>query len=267
MDRLELSTYLGANLDPVAAWLADAVSTDLSIDLRFDATLSTEQRLQRIINGSVHVTWMCGLLSAQMIHSEAMAAGIVAAPVFVGETEPVYRSVVIVAADSGFLSLGDLAGARLVINQTGSWSGHHALRARLKQLGLGESFFETVIESGSHKASVQEVLAGGADCAAIDHTIWSNLVEGSVGTGRLRVIGLTDDWPSPPLALAHSLAEPLRGAIETSLVRVTAGQALRNEIRRHGVERLVPVGGGAYDPLRAAVADGLGEDLRPTSSR
>lgn len=236
--NLALSTYLGPNLDPAAAALARSLSKKVRVEISFDASLTADQRLERITSGDVDLMWMCGLLTLEMIDQNRIGADIVATPVFAGETAPVYRSVVVVGEQSPYREMTDLAGTRLVVNQWESWSGHHALRAHLEDLGHPWPFFGSAVESGSHAASVTAVAAGDAECAAVDHTMWRYLVEGRVD--GLRGIGVTRDWPSPPLALSSAITGPRRDSLVDVLLGMTG---------LPGVDRLVAARNETYRPL------------------
>jgi len=62
------------------------------------------------------VVFACGLLTA-VRQAEGQPVTIIAAPIFPGETKPVYRSVLIARADSGVAELAAGAGLRLAVNE------------------------------------------------------------------------------------------------------------------------------------------------------
>ena len=163
--------------------------------------------------------WGCGYLMCELIDAGRLDAEIVAAPVFEGQTEPVYHSV-IVAADPRVRSLQDAAGRTLAINEPVSWSGHLALVRHLAAAGHDLSLFGSVVETGSHRGSVDAVACGDAAVASIDHTIWEHLgAHGQIGDA-VRVIDRTADWPAPPIAVHRRVAPTVRRTIEEHLERL-----------------------------------------------
>jgi ABC-type phosphate/phosphonate transport system substrate-binding protein len=79
-----------------------------------------------------------------------------------------YSSVIVVPADGGVSRLEDLAGATAAFNAADSLSGHLALKCVFAPLGRNGRFFGRLVESGSHRASMQLVCNAEADVAAID---------------------------------------------------------------------------------------------------
>jgi ABC-type phosphate/phosphonate transport system substrate-binding protein len=79
-----------------------------------------------------------------------------------------YSSVIVVPADGGVSRLEDLEGATAAYNAADSLSGHLALKCVFAPLSRNGRFFGRLVESGSHRASMQLVQRRKADVAAID---------------------------------------------------------------------------------------------------
>lgn len=217
-------TYLGDNVLPIAAELAEELDMELLSADTFEA----------IERQHADLYWMCGLLTVELIDSGRLPADIVAAPVFAGQPGPVYHSVIIVAPPAA----ADLSGRRLVINEAGSWSGNHALRVHLQGSPVS---FASVVESGTHARSIDMLLAGEADVAAIDHTIWEHRLATDPAAHSLFVVDRTQDWPAPPFSASRRLDDV--DAVRHALVRTVPG----------GLERIVEAVSTDYDPIRAAM--------------
>jgi ABC-type phosphate/phosphonate transport system substrate-binding protein len=152
-----------------------------------------------------------------------------------------------------------LAGARLAVNDFRSYSGCVALRAAVAEMlqlqydGAAKrssrvNFFDPrVLVTGGHRASVQAVLDGDADCASIDCVTWAllqsecaaatvvacgddaqarNPSQSPLQTAGLRVVAETPLAPAPPFVVPKELegteaAEALFGA----LLQATTGAA------------------------------------------
>jgi ABC-type phosphate/phosphonate transport system substrate-binding protein len=79
-----------------------------------------------------------------------------------------YSSLIVAPADGGVSRLEDLAGATAAYNAADSLSGHLALKCVFAPLHKDGRFFGRLVESGSHRASMQLVCDAEADVAAID---------------------------------------------------------------------------------------------------
>lgn len=237
-------SFLGLNTVPIVRRLGDRLTAELGIDLAAELAPTWTDFMAAIDDGTVRVVWLCGLATAELIDSGRFDAEIVAAPVFPGESGPVYRSVVVARGEVRASTLDDLAGSRLAINSTGSWSGYHALRVHLAEAGRFDAFFASVTETGGHRASIERVVAGEADCAAIDSSVWD---EGAVRDGwtrDLQVVTRTRDHPAPPFSVSRALGPDVRREITAGLVR---------SARAAGLEAIAPACDSDYDPLRRAM--------------
>lgn len=79
-----------------------------------------------------------------------------------------YSSVIVGRADGGVSRLEDLEGATAAYNAADSLSGHLALKCVVAPLGGNGRFFDQLVHSGSHRASMRLVCERKADVAAID---------------------------------------------------------------------------------------------------
>jgi phosphonate transport system substrate-binding protein len=246
-------SFLGTNTVPIVRELGDRLTDEVGIDLAGELAPSWADILAAIDSGSARVLWMCGLATTQLIDSGQLDFEIVAAPVFPGESGPVYRSLVVARREAGRgarpSTIDDLAGTRLAINGFGSWSGYHALRAHLADSGRFDAFFASVTETGGHDASIDSLLAGEADCAAIDCSVWDAWSARDPRIQELQVVATTRDQPAPPFSVSRALDPDVRRAITAGLLRATPA----------GLDAIVPATDADYDPLRYAmgVAEGV----------
>jgi phosphonate transport system substrate-binding protein len=219
MTRLSLTFYMGSVLIPVAKELAATLTERMETAVAFDEDASDAERRAALDEAQPGVVWLCGLETVVRQDDGRLPASIVGAPIFPGHTSPVYDSVIVGTGRWDGEGLDDLAdGAALAINQSGSWSGHHALRAHLARRGLGELRFGPVIETGSHEASIDALLRGDADVAAIDETVWVARLARDPSAGTLRVIDRTQPQPAPPFSIVHGLDAGLEAALRDALL-------------------------------------------------
>ena len=133
-----------------------------------------------------------------------------------------YRSLVLVHGDSAFEGLEDLRGARCAVNDPGSYSGVHALRAEVAPLAREGRFFGEVQVTGSHLASVLRVRRGAADVAAIDCVTHALLARHRpLALRDTRVLCRTAPAPALPYVTRadadDALVEALRAALRAAL--------------------------------------------------
>ena len=118
-----------------------------------------------------------------------------------------YASAIVVRADDDIRTLADARGRVAAANDAHSNSGMNALRHALAPLARDGRFFERVMWSGSHAASLALVRDGVADIAAIDCVTFAYLgEEDPAAVAGLAVL----DWsaPVPGLPLIAGSAVP-----------------------------------------------------------
>lgn len=105
-----------------------------------------------------------------LTHALAGRVRVVATPSYAApECDGVdYRSLLFVRADDPAADLAALRGRVAAINGTDSHSGCNILRAMVAPLTQGARFFDSVVVSGSHAASLGLVRRGKADLCAVD---------------------------------------------------------------------------------------------------
>jgi phosphonate transport system substrate-binding protein len=179
---------------------------------------------------------------------------LLAAPVARGERyqgRPVYFSDVVVRRERLFGSFEDLRGASWAYNEPRSHSGFNVVRAHLAQWQKPGSFFAVAIESGSHSASLEMVVRGKVDAAAIDSTVLEWLGERRRAlVQQVRVIETLGPSPMPPWVMRRAVPEPLRARIRGIFLRMhreAFGQAL---LALAGLARFVAVEDRDYGPIR-----------------
>jgi ABC-type phosphate/phosphonate transport system substrate-binding protein len=150
-----------------------------------------------------------------------------------------HRSAVIVRHDDPAGALPDLRGRRAAINARDSNTGMNLLRALVAPHARDGRFFARVVETGAHARSVMAVIAGQADCAAIDGVTLALLRDRYRGLdSRIRVLDWTAASPGLPLITAADQNERVITALRDALREVMADPALaaaRAALRLTGV--------------------------------
>ena len=163
---------------------------------------------------------------------------------------PLYRSLVVVRAESSLRTLGDLRGHVVAVNSWDSQSGWNALAALVAPLALRGNFFSSARISGSHVQSLAAVRAGHADVAAIDCVTFALLHKHrrAAVTG-LRVIAETEAAPALPFVTDADTQPEVVSALKRALLGALADPALaeaRSELLLNWIEDLPPA---AYDVI------------------
>jgi ABC-type phosphate/phosphonate transport system substrate-binding protein len=138
-----------------------------------------------------------------------------------------YSSALIVARASPFRSLAELRGAVAGFNEHGSQSGYNALRHAVAPLAGGAAFFSAVQETGRHEASIDAVVRGAIDIAAIDAVTFALIARDQPGrVAAVRVLGFTD--PVAGLPFITSARTPARqlAALRRALARLVTDPEL-----------------------------------------
>jgi ABC-type phosphate/phosphonate transport system substrate-binding protein len=126
-------------------------------------------------------------------------------------------------------ALADFAGARVAINMRDSNSGMNLFRATIAPFAQRRPFFEKVIVTGSHQASLAAVNAGKVDIAAIDCVSFALLRRGRPElTESVNVVARTPSTPALPFIISAALAEPHLNAVRAALFATLADPALED---------------------------------------
>jgi ABC-type phosphate/phosphonate transport system substrate-binding protein len=129
-----------------------------------------------------------------------------------------YSSVLLVARDAPYQSLAELRGGIAGFNERVSQSGYNILRYAVASLAGGKPFFARVEETGRHQASMDAILAGKIDVAAVDAVTFALFgrcrPERAVG---LRVLGFTSPAPGLPLVTNRSISPSDLGRLRSAL--------------------------------------------------
>jgi phosphonate transport system substrate-binding protein len=234
--------------------LAGYLAERLKIRARFIGDRPWQDRQRGIDEGEIDIAWICGLPYVLRADRGRPDIELLAAPVMAGERyqgQPIYYSDVIVRAESRYRSFEDLKGAAWAFNEPGSQSGYNITRYFLASTNAPNPFFGEVVEAGSHERSIQLVLAGTIDAAAIDTTVL-DLVRAQderIGS-HLRVLTTLGPSPIPPLVISRSLDPELRHRIRESILSMHLEQAGIKLLEKGNILRFQRVSDSDYNPIR-----------------
>ena len=216
----------------------DAWWTGLAAHLRAHGIAGVPDRLDRA-TGRDDAWRAPGLLLSQtcgypLTHALAGRVRVVATPSYAApECDGVdYRSLLFVRADDPASDLAALRGRVAAINGTDSHSGCNILRAMVAPLTQGARFFDSVVVSGSHAASLGFVRRGKADLCAVDCVTHALLARHRpAAVAGLRQLARSPGAPGLPYVTAAA-TEPdelarLRDGLEEALAHPHLAEARR----------------------------------------
>lgn len=190
--------------------------------------------------------FLCGLPYVRLRDAGHDAQPLVApVPVDAPEAPPGYRSALLARPGLGGASLDDLGDLKLAINHRESMSGWVLPVGH----GLPLDRFAAIVETGSHRASLDLLLDEDADAAPIDSHLLAAEAMRDPRLADLPVLASYGPSPSPPVVLTRGsgdAAADLRDVL-ANLHRDADGAAA---LALGGMARLDPVDDAFYDPTR-----------------
>lgn len=255
MYQLKLASCMAENSESFCQSVARFIENRIRILTQFITGVPWQECERMFDTGAVHILWLCGLPHVYKTDRDVSGAELLAVPIPLGERyqdRPVYFSDVVVRHDRPHRSFADLRGGSWAYNERRSHSGFNVVRAYLAELGERDHFFSAVVESGAHSTSLEMVLTGRVDGAAIDSTVLEWLIEGRQGIAdKIRVIDTLGPSPIPPWVISRQVPEQLRTRIRTLLLDMHKEPFGRVLLRRARFNRFVAAEDRDYDPIRA----------------
>lgn len=251
---LKLTTCQAVNTHAVTAAIADYLSQQLQLETQFIIEPPWEECLQNVLAGHIQIGWMCGYPYVQTMAKPDSPIELLALPVLAGaryEAQPVYFSDVIVRRENPAAKFKDLRGLTWAYNEVGSQSGYHIVRYKLAQIGADGTFFSQVVASGAHLRSLQMVVAGDVDCAAIDSTVMeAALREDPELANQIRIIEALGPSPIPPWVIHKCVPVSLRQSIRQALTQMHLSSIGQEILAKGEMVRFDTAVDAHYDPLR-----------------
>lgn len=245
---------MAENTEEFCRILAVYLEAKLGLPTECVTDVPWQQRERLFDQGEIQLLWLCGLPYVNKADLEQSRTALLVVPVPVGERyqgQPVYFSDVVARRSSRFQCLFDLRGGSWAFNEPRSHSGFNVVRAYLAEFGQLTGFFGEVIESGAHSASLEMILSGRIDGAAIDSTVLEWVVAEHPEIGRqIRVIEIIGPSPIPPWVISKQVPFDLRCELRSILLDLDMEQPGREILARARIARLIAAHDADYDPIR-----------------
>ena len=221
-------------------------------------TLTVGRSFEEFAAGQVDVGFICGLPYSHLADSPSCPVELLVAPVLQGERyqrKPIYFSDVIVRSDSPYTSFDDLEGCVWAYNQRTSHSGCNLVCYSLLERGKSPHYFGMTVETGSHRRSVQSVLEGQADAAAIDsHMLDVLLSQYTDVAAKLRIVDMLGPSSIPPVVVSKSLDKELKCRMREVFVNMHQDPDAATGLHTGLIERFVVVTDDDYQDIRTMLA-------------
>src|SRR5215204_6074107 len=171
-------------------------------------------------------------------------------PVFDDERnqgEPIYFCDVVVRNDAPIHAFSELEGGSWAYNDACSLSGYYSLLNMLAESDVDETYFDNIFCSGSHLDSIEVVLSGEADAAAIDSNVLRiRLREVPVLRSKLRVLESWGPFPIQPVVVRSAIHPELKERLRIAFLATEEDQPTHNILKQFGLTRFVAVSQGDY---------------------
>jgi len=232
------ATALSARFGP----LADHLSNELGVTVRYVPTSSYEASVEAFKNGDVQLAWFGGLTGAQAREAVPGARAIAQ-----GKVDPRFKSYFIANAATGIEPSDDfpmeLAGKTFTFGASNSTSGRLMPEYYVRQktgkspeefFGMPDSF------SGSHDKTAVLVQAGTFDAGALNYKTYDRLVdEGTIDPAFARIVWTTPEyadynWTAHP-SLDTQFGEGFTDKLQAALVGLDDPELLKAVDRAEGL--------------------------------
>ena len=154
--------------------------------------------------------------------------------------KPIYFCDVVLRNDAPIHAFSELEGGSWEYNDACSLSGYYSLLDKLAQSGADEGFFDNILCSGFHLNSIEAVLSGEADAAAIDSNVLRiRFREAPDLRYKLRVIESWGPYPIQPVVVSTVLNPELKQRLRAAFLATEQDQQTRRTLKQFGLSRFV----------------------------
>lgn len=254
MKPLRISSCQASNSEPIMRAITAHLQAALGVRFSYVDECDWQERYARLDAGTLDVAWICGAPYVRRMMISTPVIELLAAPVWRApryQDQPVYFSDIVVRADSALHSFADLRDASFAYNEPGSLSGYEVVRHHLAMLGAMRGYFGRVVASGAHLLSLQMILTGQIDAAAIDSTVLENEMESHAELAQLlRRVDVLGPNVMPPWVVARHLPANLRADLRAALTTMHQEPTGAVVLASTPVARFAAVAEPDYNPLR-----------------
>ena len=254
MDNNAVTIRFATFLSPILYGTYEHIARYIGEKVDYPTTLRVGQSFEEFAEGQIDVAFICGLPYVRMASQYNCPVELLAAPVLIGKRyrhRPIYFSDVIVRNESPYTCFDDLRGCVWAYNERASHSGCNMVCYGLLERGKSSDYFGKTVKSGSHLRSIEMVLEGQVDAAAIDSHLLDVLRSRDVKlAARLRVVDMLGPSSIPPVVVSKRVAKEIKCRIQQALITMHLDDCGARGLREGLIERFVVVVDEDYGDLR-----------------
>jgi ABC-type phosphate/phosphonate transport system substrate-binding protein len=241
------------------AALFEALAEHIGVELGFEVGRSGPDPLvDPFAAGTADLGWLCSTSFVELTTDRppsVQEVGVAWVPDDPDAADrPVYFSDVLVSGDSDARTLDDLAGRRIGCNDPASLTGYHALRIELDRRGRAPADFASLVMTGGHHHSIDQLLAGQLDAAVVDSIVRTHRARESDVVAGLRVIERLGPWPTQPVVMRIDAGPDEVSAVRHTLLRANHDPKIMELLAASALTRLAPTPADHCEEVRAAMA-------------
>ena len=254
MDNNAVTIRFATFLSPILYGTYEHIARYIGEKVDCPTTLRVGQSFEEFAEGQIDVAFICGLPYVRMASQYNCPVELLAAPVLIGKRyrhRPIYFSDVIVRNESPYTCFDDLRGCVWAYNERASHSGCNLVCYSLLERGKSPEYFGETVKSDSHLRSLEMVLEGQVDAAAIDSHLLDVLRSWDVKLAtRLRVVDMLVPSSIPPVVVSKRVAKEIKCRIQQALITMHLDDCGARGLREGLIERFVVVVDEDYGDLR-----------------
>jgi phosphonate transport system substrate-binding protein len=203
------------------------------------------------------------LCSGPYVHARRQyGIQLLAVPVIHGS--PTYHSYIIVPHNSAATSLEDLRGKRFAFTDPLSTSGYlYPVYALVRKGQQPATFFAKTLFTYSHDNSIEAVVEGVVDGAAVDSLIYDYLLlQHPDLASRMRILHSSPPMGAQPVGIPRTLAPDTKQALRDLFLNMDQEPDAQKILKQLGVDRFIAGSDNLYDGIRAMQKAVVGVRLR-----
>lgn len=257
-------------VEPLRIALGTGISPESNIEYYWTLVQYIEQKIGRKVEvvqrksyaeinyllslNLVDVAFICS--SSYILAGETTELDLLAVPKINGVYE--YQSFIIVRSDSTLKEFKDLRGKSFAFSDPMSTTGFYYTAHRLGQLDSNpDQYFSSFFFSYSHDNSIQAVISGLADAAAVDSTVFNKVLRSNPEIiEQIRIIEKSPKFINSPIVARADLAPDIKDKLVNLFITVDQDEEAKQIFKQFGIDGYSQeVQPGDYEPIRQMIKE------------
>jgi len=211
--------------------------------------VDTYAELSKIMrNNPKALAWTCGAPFVEDHIKDGQQ--LISVPLFL--QKPEYRSFVIARKNRPEKSLQDFKGKIFTYSDLRSNSGYFSPSIELKNRGINlQDHFRLLIRAGNHERSIQAVVNGLADVAAVDEYVWVEFMKRNPKIEkRLTILEKNGPYPFTPLVAGKSVSQKTIHDFQNVLLKFNQSSEGKAMLQEFGLDGFVTKKIAFFNPIK-----------------